>query len=75
MSKTFDERIATLEKGQTAPGTSFSRVLGAPGMRWVLGIGALHMPKAFFYGDSLEECVNQAETEMKRLGKLEPGYR
>ena len=75
--KTIDERMKALEGNLTCPGTSISRVFKPvipgktvrgkwqppenQGMQWCVGIGVLEMPKKFFYGDTIDEAVKEAE--------------
>lgn len=65
----IEQKLIELEKcllnGRT-PGTMISRVMKETGgCQWCLGIGAMQMPKSFFYADTIEECVNQALESVK----------
>jgi hypothetical protein len=46
------------------PGTSLTRTLpggnNARGFAWCLSLGAMHEPKRFFEGVTIEECLNKA---------------
>jgi len=74
---TIDERIVDLERDIDCPGTMITRVLKphVPGrsvngvwrppekseLRWCVAIGAMEMPKRFYYGDTIEEAIRAAE--------------
>jgi len=61
------ERLKTLEsKLEGVPGTVLSRILDSQGSRWFLGIGPMLMPKQFFFGGSIEECLTSAEDFFSR---------
>lgn len=63
---TLEERLAWLERmlTPTVPGTQLARVLpekdGEP-MRWCLGLGRMLGRKKFFYGPTIEACLDKAE--------------
>jgi len=58
----FEERLKALEsKIEGVPGTILSRIIDHQGSRWSLGIGPMSMPKRFFMGGSVEECLTLAE--------------
>jgi len=64
----IDKAIGILEqeliKRGTVPGTSITRTLpggnNARGFAWCLSLGAMHEPKRFFEGVTIEECLNKA---------------
>ncbi len=63
-ARTLDERLLALEAiaSPTIPGTMLTRVMKEDsGFKWCLALGRMHMPKAFFYGDTVEEAVCAAE--------------
>lgn len=60
----IEQKLIELEKlllkGRT-PGTMISRVLKEKeGYQWCLGVGAMQMPKSFFYADTIDECIRLA---------------
>jgi hypothetical protein len=62
--KLLESRIAALEKKcvrPTIPGTTISRTITDSGPAWCIAVGPLSMPKAFFYGQTIEECLSDAE--------------
>ena len=66
-SKSVEERLKTLEsKLEGVPGTVLSRIIDNQGSRWSLGIGPMSMPKHFFTGKSIEECLASAEDFFNR---------
>jgi hypothetical protein len=65
----IDQRIAQLEAllfHSTIPGTQISRVLNSdsPGLGWCVAIGAMQMPKLFFYGNTVEDALTAAEQQL-----------
>lgn len=68
-TKTIDERIARLEQSFMCPGTILSRALGESGFQWKLGIGAMEMPKRWFWGWTVDGVVKQAEKAMREAKK------
>lgn len=62
---TISDRIIGLEEelGLTVPGTQLCRVLSknSPLVEWCLALGRMWEPKRFFYGLTIEECLNAAE--------------
>ncbi len=63
---TFSERLLRLEQKScppyTVPGTTLSRCfLPISGVGWSLGLGMLMEPKQFFVGNTIEDCLDQAE--------------
>ncbi len=62
--RTLDERLQALEAiaSPSIPGTMLTRVLReGGGFQWCLALGRMSMPKAFFYGATVEEAVCAAE--------------
>jgi hypothetical protein len=65
----IEERIQALEKidmsinNHTLPGTQLVRCFFEEneGIMWSLSIGHIALPKTFFVGKTIEECVRQAE--------------
>lgn len=51
------------------PGTILSRALGESGFQWKLGIGAMEMPKRWFWGWTVDGVVKQAEKAMREARK------
>jgi hypothetical protein len=50
--------------GAGVPGTTITRVMNMfpkSGYHWSLAIGPMSCPKVFFEGDTIEQCVIQAE--------------
>lgn len=64
MNRSLEDRLLNLEDYIPGiPGTSLTRVLAKDhGIEWCLGIGRLLEPKEFFYGSSIEECLEKAES-------------
>lgn len=61
-----EKRLLALETGLSVPGTSLSRYMRENGgVGWVLSIGSMQLPKAFFYGDTIEEAVGKAEKNVR----------
>lgn len=67
---TTEQRIKNIEKTLreryiiTVPGTALVRQLGpkdGEGVHWCLAIGGLGLPKRFFTGKSISECLKGAE--------------
>lgn len=68
MRKNSFNRILKLENdwakacGYSLHGTSLSRSLAPKeGVMWTLGIGPMGLPKTFFNGDTIDECLEKAE--------------
>lgn len=75
--KTIDERMRALEGNLICPGTTITRVFKPSdpggkvvkgkwqppehGLQWCVAIGVMEMPKKFFYGDTIDEAVKEAE--------------
>lgn len=60
------ETVMKVRWGVAVPGTVLSRCLGPTtedGLMWSLGVGMLSMPKKFFVGKTIPECLAQAEEE------------
>jgi hypothetical protein len=75
-TKSLEERIAAIEQKcvhPTIPGTQITRVLDKNGARWSIAIGPMSMPKAFFDGKTIEECLKKAEKAFKTSVKSEWG--
>ena len=63
----IEERLIALEsKLEGVPGTVLSRIMDSQGSRWSLGVGPMAMPKRFFTGKSIEECLASAEDFFNR---------
>lgn len=65
----IDQRIAQLEAllfHSTIPGTQISRVLNneGQGCSWCVAIGAMQLPKLFFYGKTVEDALSAAEQQL-----------
>jgi hypothetical protein len=61
-SNNIEERLKILEsKIEGVPGIVLSRSLDSQGSRWTLRIGPMSMPKRFFIGGTVEECLTSAE--------------
>ncbi len=65
--KSIDERLAALEANFSVPGTMITRQLIQTGIRWSLAIGVMGMPKAFYYGDTIEAALTAAEDGSRSL--------
>jgi len=73
----IDEAIGLLERDLVAsgrvPGTSITRILpGGPngrGFGWCLSLGQMHLRKAFFEGNTIEECLDKAIKAFKAVKK------
>ncbi len=63
---TIDERISRLENltPSTVKGTTITRILDKVGLKWSLGLGAMHEPKLFYVGETIEEILTLAENEL-----------
>lgn len=62
----IEDRILQLEKKVPSPaGTTLTRVLSEEGLEWSLAIGQLQMPKKFYTGKTIEECIEKAEKFLK----------
>jgi len=65
----LDARIAALEAKvcpNTVAGTAISRVLNpkeGEGVQWCLSLGAMHLPKRFYFGPTILACLLQAEND------------
>jgi len=60
-------RIEKLEAAYSLPGTIIQRVLApAKGYMWSVGFGTMGLPKQFFTGESLDECMLKAEKHFGR---------
>jgi len=47
------------------PGTSLVRALAPEqGWEWILCVGAMQMPKSFYTGKTIGECLNKAEAAL-----------
>ena len=71
----LEARISSLEAKcarSKIPGTSISRTLTDSGPAWCLALGPLSMPKAFFYGKTIEKCFDDAEKAFG--GVVESGW-
>lgn len=66
----IEDRIKALESklcGNRSPGTKLSRVFKeVSGYHWCLGLGAMCMPLSFYYGETIEICLNQAEEDIRK---------
>jgi len=65
-SKTIDQRILAIEKvfnwADGIQGTTITRILTKDqGQIWSIGFGAMHQPKHFFEGLTIEEALTNAE--------------
>lgn len=76
----LEKRLLKLEKlisHPTIPGTSISRVLDhEKGLMWCLSVGVISLPKQFFHGFTIEECLVSAEKHFfgdvpKKVKKIE----
>ncbi len=71
----IDERIERLEKAENAidgrmhiPGTWISRQMKPfpeSGCRWSLGLGRIDARRIEYFGDTIEDCLFQAEKEFR----------
>jgi hypothetical protein len=66
--KSIDERIVKIEKlfpyADGIHGTTITRILTQDrGQIWSIGFGAMHQPKRFFEGLTIEEALYNAEKE------------
>lgn len=59
--------------GELIPNITISRTLGErkspdhkPNYGWVIGLGKMGMPQAFFSGETLEDCFSQVEEVRKK---------
>lgn len=68
MTHELEARLNSIEEFMGGvPGTTLSRVLVYnKGIEWCLAVGKLSQPKFFFYGSTIEQCINQAEQWMNR---------
>mgnify|MGYP003436038792 FL=1 len=58
----IEKRILRLESLYREPsGFTLSRVLGPNGLYWCIGLGQMMMPKDFFEGKTIKECLEKAE--------------
>lgn len=59
----IEVRVRDIERGQAIPGTIISRTHTSAGnrVRWVLKVGAIREPKREYHGDTIHECLDQAE--------------
>lgn len=60
---TFEQRVNLLEE-KFGQGTIISRVLGDRGYYWCFGLGKVSMPKSFYYGETMEEALFNAENNI-----------
>jgi len=76
---TIDQRIKAIEErlgmfvGGRVPGTTITRVMSPlpmNGTEWCLAIGQINVPKRFFNGETIEDCVSQAEEAIKDLPQV-----
>lgn len=77
MKNELDLRIEKIESKLSSPaGTCISRTLDdSNGLKWVIGFGQMSMPKSFFYGNTIEECIEKAEKAfLKKETVGEPQY-
>lgn len=65
MKNKLEIRIEKIESQIASPvGTCISRTLSPyGGLKWVIGFGQMSMPKVFFDGITIEECIEKAEKE------------
>ena len=63
MKNKLEIRIEKIEAQIASPvGTTISRVLSPHGgLKWCVGFGQILMPKVFFDGITIEECIEKAE--------------
>lgn len=63
--KSLEDRILRLEKIQYQshiPGTQLVRTLDKEkGFLWSLALGPMILPKAFYYGKTIKETIEEAE--------------
>jgi hypothetical protein len=72
----IEKRLIALETGLSVPGTSLSRCMRENGgVVWVLAIGSIQLPKAFFYGDTIEEVIGKAEKNVRSWGSVKEWLR
>ena len=85
-----DIAVISLERGQTVPGTSIVRIMmdtnqlvekglapiheGETHMVWGVGVGRLMMPKAFYYGHTIKQAVEQALKGGRNAKELKVWY-
>lgn len=64
----IESRLKRLEKlfpHPTIPGTSLTHMLAEnEGLQWCLGLGAIHLPKVWFYDRTIEGAIRKAEKEL-----------
>ena len=72
--KTIEERILELEKHVKNPaGTQLVRTFAPEkGIHWTLGIGQMGRPLCFFYGNTIEDVVSQAEKVLEEEKEFKP---
>lgn len=66
--ETFEKLLIKLELEQLIPGTTIIRcVLENGKLGWNIGIGGLMLPKSWYYGESLLECLEKANVTDSRM--------
>lgn len=67
----FEKRIAALENNDDCSGISLFRAVNKTGLIWGLAVGRMMNPKAIYYGNTIEDVLQQAEAESQKVDRAD----